>query len=176
MGWYYANNDVQSARYYLGTRGKKHLLCLGMSPGVSTPASIDDSILNVEQMAFTNGFDSWIMMNVYPRRMEKQANGTGGGWDRDLHRENLKHIRDILAEIREKEEHPVIWAAWGSYIKEQDHYMACLEEIVALAKEYESRWITFTEVPDGEHPEHCLDSVPAGEQRPFDIDRYLARQ
>ena len=62
-----------------------------------------------------NGFDSFIMFNVYaqrstdPNKMDKEINPR-------LHKENMQAFQWILENSVEK---PVIWAAWGTNIEKE---------------------------------------------------------
>ena len=114
--WLYAPNFYSEYRYILGTRGKKPLICIGINPSTAEPDNLDNTLKSVERIALGNGFDSFIMFNVYAQRatdpdaMEKTCNPL-------LHRENLEAFRYVLS-ISEK---PAVWAAWG-----RDHRKAGL--------------------------------------------------
>ena len=86
--WLYAPNFYSEYRYILGTRGKNPLICVGINPSTARPDALDNTLKSVERIALGNGFDSFIMFNVYAQRatspddMEKNCNPA-------LHRENL---------------------------------------------------------------------------------------
>ena len=110
--WLYAPNFYSEYRYILGTRGKNPLICIGINPSTAKPDALDNTLKSVERIALGNGFDSFIMFNVYAQRatspddMEKVCN-------QQLHQENLKAFRYVLS-LSEK---PAIWAAWGAIIE-----------------------------------------------------------
>ena len=66
--WLYAPNFYSEYRYILGTRGQKPLICIGINPSTARPGDLDPTLKSVERLANANGFDSWIMFNVYPQR------------------------------------------------------------------------------------------------------------
>ena len=105
--WLYVPNFYSEYRYILGTRGKNPLICIGINPSTAKPDDLDNTLKSVERIALHNGFDSFIMFNVYAQRatdpdaMEKQCNGL-------LHKENMEAFRYVLS-ISEK---PAVWAAW----------------------------------------------------------------
>ena len=109
--WLYAPNFYSEYRYILGTRGRNPLICIGINPSTARPDALDNTLKSVERIALGNGFDSFIMFNVYAQRatspddMEKNCN-------MQLHKENLEAFRYVLS-ISEK---PAIWAAWGAII------------------------------------------------------------
>ena len=87
--WIYAPNFYSEYRYILGTRGKKPLICIGINPSTARPDDLDNTLKSVERIAHANGFDSFLMFNVYAQRatdpdsMERSCNML-------LHRENMK--------------------------------------------------------------------------------------
>ena len=98
--WLYAPNFYSEYRYILGTRGKNPLICIGINPSTAEPDNLDNTLKSVERIAHGNGFDSFIMFNVYAQRatspddMEKVCNPL-------LHKENLEAFRHVLS-ISEK--------------------------------------------------------------------------
>ena len=66
--WLYAPNFYSEYRYILGTKGKNPLICIGINPSTAEPDNLDNTLKSVERIAHGNGFDSFIMFNVYARR------------------------------------------------------------------------------------------------------------
>ena len=66
--WIYAPDFYSEYRYILGTRGKKPLICIGINPSTARPDALDNTLKSVERIALGNGFDSFIMFNVYAQR------------------------------------------------------------------------------------------------------------
>ena len=66
--WYYEPHAYQPYRYVLGRVGKHPLVCIGINPSTAQPGALDPTLKSVERLANANGFDSWIMFNVYPQR------------------------------------------------------------------------------------------------------------
>ena len=66
--WLYAPNFYSEYRYILGTRGKNPLICIGINPSTAQPGDLDNTLKSVERIAIGNGFDSFIMFNVYAQR------------------------------------------------------------------------------------------------------------
>ena len=87
--WLFVPNEYTEYRYILGTRGKKPLICIGINPSTARPGDLDPTLKSVERVAKANGFDSFIMFNVYAQRatspddMEPECNP-------ELHRENMR--------------------------------------------------------------------------------------
>ena len=169
--WLYAPNFYSEYRYILGTRGKNPLICIGINPSTAQPGALDNTLKSVERIAFGNGFDSFIMFNVYAQRatkpddMEKQCNLS-------LHRENMEAFRYVLS-ISEK---PVVWAAWGAIIEKRGYLSACVRDMVAIGQEYGASWQCAGAISKKGHPHHPLYLRKDEKLRPFDVEGYLNSQ
>lgn len=167
--WLYAPNFYSEYRYILGTRGKNPLICIGINPSTAAPDSLDNTLKSVERIALGNGFDSFIMFNVYAQRatnpdaMEKTCNPR-------LHAENLAAFRYVLS-ISQK---PAVWAAWGAIIEKRDYLADCLRDMVEAGQEYGANWYCAGAVTKKGHPHHPLYLRKAEKIKPFDVAAYLA--
>ena len=166
--WLYAPNFYSEYRYILGTRGKNPLICIGINPSTAEPDNLDNTLKSVQRIAHGNGFDSFIMFNVYAQRatdpdaMERQCNPA-------LHRENLKAFRYVLS-ISEK---PTVWAAWGAIIEKRGYLSDCVRDMVAVGQEYGANWCCAGAISKKGHPHHPLYLRKDEKIKPFDIEEYL---
>ena len=166
--WIYAPNFYSEYRYILGTRGKKPLICIGINPSTAEPGNLDNTLKSVERIALGNGFDSFIMFNVYAQRatdpdtMEKKCNLR-------LHKENLEAFRYVLS-ISEK---PAVWAAWGAIIEKRDYLADCVRDMLLLGEEYGASWYCAGAITKKGHPHHPLYLRKDEKIRPFDVKHYL---
>ena len=166
--WLYAPNFYSEYRYILGTRGEHPLICIGINPSTAQPGDLDNTLKSVERIALGNGFDSFIMFNVYAQRatdpdaMEKTCN-------MQLHCENLEAFRYVLS-ISQK---PAVWAAWGTIIEKRDYLPVCLRDMLEVGKEYGAVWYCAGRVSKKGHPHHPLYLRKDEKIRPFDVDGYL---
>lgn len=166
--WLYAPNFYSEYRYILGTRGKKPLICIGINPSTAAPDDLDNTLKSVERIALGNGFDSFIMFNVYAQRatdpdaMEKLCNER-------LHRENMEAFRYVLS-ISEK---PAIWAAWGAIIEKRAYLAACVQDMVRIGQSYGASWYCAGAITKKGHPHHPLYLRKDEKLKPFDIEGYL---
>ena len=58
-----------------GAGGRRPLVCIGINPSTAQPGALDPTLKSVERLANANGFDSWIMFNVYPSGPPTQRHG-----------------------------------------------------------------------------------------------------
>ena len=89
--WYYEPHTYQPYRYVLGRVGRHPLVCIGINPSTAQPGALDPTLKSVERLAAANGFDSWIMFNVYPQRAT-DPNDMDRVPDRALCDENLRWL------------------------------------------------------------------------------------
>ena len=115
--WIYVPDFYTDYRYILGTVGNNPLIAIGINPSTAEPEKMDNTMKSVERIAMGNGFDSFIMFNVYaqratdPNQMNKEINPM-------LHKENMQAFQWILENSGKK---PIIWAAWGTNIERRKY-------------------------------------------------------
>ena len=166
--WLYAPNFYSEYRYILGTRGKNPLICVGINPSTAKPDALDNTLKSVQRIADGNGFDSFLMFNVYAQRatrpddMEKQCNLR-------LHEENMKAFRHLLS-IGEK---PAVWAAWGAIIEKRKYLPQCVADMLAISREYDAEWCCAGPISKKGHPHHPLYLRKDEKLKPFDTESYL---
>ena len=166
--WLYAPNFYSEYRYLLGTRGKNPLICIGINPSTAKPDALDNTLKSVERIALGNGFDSFLMFNVYAQRatspddMEKVYNPA-------LHKENLTAFRYILS-ISDK---PAVWAAWGAIIEKRNYLPDCVRDLVHAGEEFGACWYCAGAITKKGHPHHPLYLRKDEKLKPFDVKSYL---
>ena len=166
--WLYAPPFYSEYRYILGTRGKNPLICIGINPSTAEPENLDNTLKSVERIALGNGFDSFIMFNVYAQRatnpdtMERSCN-------LQLHKENLDAFRYVLS-ISER---PAIWAAWGTIIEKRKYLPACVRDMLEIGEEYGATWYCAGAITKKGHPHHPLYLRKDEKIKPFDVSTYL---
>ena len=168
--WLYIPDFYSEYRYILGTKGKKPLICIGINPSTAAPDDLDNTLKSVERIAHGNGFDSFIMFNVYAQRatrpddMEKELNPL-------LHEENMKAFAYILSL---SEEAPAVWAAWGTIIEKRDYLRSCVLDMIAIGKEYGAKWFTAGARSKAKgHPHHPLYLRKDAQLEDFEVEAYL---
>jgi hypothetical protein len=129
--WIYKTNSDNTARFVLGIDGKNPLVCFGINPSTACPDCPDKTLQRVEKYAYHNGFDGWIMLNIYPQRTTKTKN-LDKKCNYNLHDENMKWIQKIL--MRKQ---LYIWAAWGNAISSRLYLShTCFNDIKTIIDKY----------------------------------------
>ena len=166
--WLYAPNFYSEYRYILGTRGKNPLICIGINPSTAQPGDLDNTLKSVQRIAHGNGFDSFIMFNVYAQRAtDPDAMEASCNWA--LHKENLEAFRYVLS----IGENPTVWAAWGTIIEKRPYLKDCLKDMISAGEEYGARWVCAGKCSKKGHPHHPLYLRKDEMIRPFPVTAYL---
>ena len=166
--WIYVPNHYGEYRYILGTRGQHPLICVGINPSTAAPDDLDNTLKSVERVALHNGFDSFLMFNVYAQRatdpdtMERICNPV-------LHRENMEAFRYILSLSKA----PAVWAAWGAIIEKRAYLPQCVRDMLEIGRQYGARWYCAGAVTKKGHPHHPLYLRKDEKLKPFDVESYL---
>lgn len=100
-------------RYLLAKKGKYNLLVVGLNPSTADAEKLDPTTRNIDAIAGNNGYDGWVLVNLYPLRRSKPADlelieNTEIFWY------NLHLIKYLLDrdQFRIKD----AWLAWGDEI------------------------------------------------------------
>lgn len=168
--WLYVPDFYSEYRYILGTKGENPLICIGINPSTAAPDDLDNTLKSVERIALNNGYDSFIMFNVYAQRatnpddMERVFNPV-------LHSENMKAFEYVL---RLGADRPSIWAAWGNIIEKRDYLSECVLTMTEIGKRYNAQWFTAGKISAKGHPHHPLYLKKDSLLDSFDVDKYCS--
>lgn len=169
--WIYVPNTYSEYRYILGTRGKNPLICIGINPSTARPDCLDNTLKSVQRVASFNGFDSFIMFNVYAQR-STDPDMMDLTFNKKLHRENMKAFEYILSSYDEGFS-PTVWAAWGTIIEKRAFLFECLNDMVSLGNKYGAKWVSIGKKSKKGHPHHPLYLKNGLYTDSFDIENYL---
>lgn len=169
--WLYIPDFYSEYRYILGTAGKNPLITIGINPSTAEPDNLDNTLKSVERIALGNGYDSFIMFNVYAQRatnpdhMDREFNEA-------LHLENMKAFRWVLERSGEA---PSVWAAWGTIVEKREYLKRCLSDMVEIGNEFSARWFMTGKPSVKGHPHHPLYLKKDSRVEPFDMAAYLEK-
>ena len=169
--WLYVPDFYTEYRYILGTRGENPLICIGINPSTAEPDNLDPTLKSVRRIADGNGYDSFIMFNVYAQRatrpddMDRELNA-------ELHRANMAAFRYVLEHVG-ADHRPAVWAAWGTIIEKRPYLPLCVREMAAIGEEYGARWLCAGKCSNRGHPHHPLYLRKDEPVRDFDLTAYL---
>ena len=168
--WLYVPNYYSEYRYILGTRGKKPLICVGINPSTAAPDALDNTLKSVERIALHNGYDSFIMFNVYAQRATN-PDDMEQTYNMRLHQENMKAFAYALS--LDREHTPAVWAAWGTIIEKRDYLPSCVRDMIEAGNDFGAGWYSAGKRSKKGHPHHPLYLKKDSPLEPFDVSAYL---
>jgi len=166
--WIYVPNTYLSYRYLLGTRGVNPLVCIGINPSTAEPDNLDNTLKSVQRIAKGNGFDSFIMINVYPERATN-PDDMSTCLIKQIHEENLKAFKYVL----EHSKNPTIWAGWGTIVEKRGYLKDCLKSMYDISLAFNASWVHAGAISKKGHPHHPLYLRKDSIIESFDINTYI---
>lgn len=137
--------DKINCRYALGKSGKNMILCIGLNPSTATDKKTDNTFSRIEKIAENNGYDGFVVLNLYPVRGTKPKNVK---FDEKFLPENIAMLKKHLDKYPDAQ----IWCAWGNNVTRRG-FKTCFKEIKGLI---EGRDCVCTSITNKEHPVHPL--------------------
>jgi hypothetical protein len=169
--WLYVPNAYTEYRYILGTKGENPLICIGINPSTAKPDDLDNTLKSVEKTARHNGYDSFIMFNVYAQRATNPKD-MDSAVNEFLHSENMRAFRYVL-EMYGEGRKPSVWAAWGTIVEMRSYLKDCLREMVDISYKYGATWYSSGAISKKGHPHHPLYLRKDSGLDAFDMESYL---
>jgi hypothetical protein len=161
-----AHNDLW--RFTLGKAGRRKLITVGLNPSTATKEKFDTTVSKVEEVANRNGFDGFVMLNLYPvRATDFRALPTEV--TAEAFEENLKNIQAVVASTPQ----PVIWAAWGESILTREFFVATAKDLFARLHKHGTSWQHFGSLTASGHPRHPSRLQYAWVFSPLDTKSYV---
>ena len=167
MCWIFKNRADDAYRYVLGTEGSKTLFCVGVNPSTAKPGCLDATMRKVKSISEYNGFDSFIMLNLYPQR-SSDFEGLSKCEERDESLENLRQIEDVISDRKKI----VVWLAFGDLIYGRKYLAGCFKDIYGTMAKTEVKWLAAGVNKSGA-PKHPLYQKNDTVLVPFDAKEYI---
>ena len=149
--WLYVPNKYDEYRYILGTRGQNPLIVIGANPSTASPERLDPTLRSAERIAAYNGYDSFLMLNVYPQRatdpklVEKEGNEF-------LMHENVRALEYSLSLSPTKN----VWCAWGNVIEGRPYMKKGARDEIAAGEKLGANWLCAGPPLKSGNPHHPL--------------------
>jgi len=165
----YTTNADNTCRFTLGKQGVRTLLVIGLNPSVATNEKADTTITKVGKVAEQNGYDGFVMLNLYPVR-STDYRLLPQLVDRHAYKENINAIGQIV----KAQTSPAIWAAWGQGITNKSYFARSCSELVADLAQHHVKWLQFGQLTAEGHPRHPSRIHYNWEFQPFNAAKYVA--
>ena len=127
-------------------------------------------MLSVKRIANYNGYDGFLMLNIYPQRatdpkdLHKRIN-------KEWHRQNLQEIKEAI----QRYDIDTLWLAYGDLIEHRKYFKPCLEDIFELLHPFNLNYKIAGKLTAKDHPRHPLYQSAKSELKYFDLNAYLEK-
>lgn len=156
---YLASEDrFESSRYYIKTKGEKSIICIGLNPSTADMERSDLTINRIEEFAKQNGYDSIIMLNLYPLR-ESNPSKLPIAKDPIIYAKNIAKIKEVIAESTDKK----VLIATGEDILERTYFLDAIDKLIEFGDEHNVKW-------------YCVGTTAAGLPKHPSRARYISFQ
>lgn len=148
-------------------KGRKRFFCFGINPSTATPDKLDPTVRKVQSIAKHNGYDSFMMLNVYPKRdtnfenLEETINDAA-------HLKNVDIIKEIISAYSALD----IWVAFGDHIYDRKYLSVCFKDIYSKLPQKNIRWFA-TSVNKSGAPKHPLYQKNTAKLVDFNMTDYI---
>lgn len=138
-------------RYALIQEGKRTLFVVGLNPSTADAAKPDSTMQFVLRIAEYNGYDGFIMINLYPLRATCPKD-LPKEYDEQLHRSNLSNIEKLLEGRNDVD----IWLAYGDNVTSRKYLIHCLNDIIKVFEPHNPKWYYIDTLTKKGMPKHPL--------------------
>jgi len=161
------SGDEATVRFVLRKEGAKPLVVIGINPSTANESKPDRTMSRVMGFAEGNGFDSFIMLNLYPQRTPRPAE-LHQTHDEDLHHRNIEEIKSVLTGFNS----PSVLLTFGDNIGCRSYLRDCLKDIVEVISPLNPQWLHAGSLTKSSNPRHPL-YVPYCTFEKFDINSLI---
>lgn len=164
----YLRNPKNTERYALGQTGTRMLCAVGLNPSTADDQKPDQTLSKLMGFAARNGFDGFLMLNLYPQRtpypqkLHKHAQKT-------LLEHNFEHIQTVLKEVKKG----AFLAAWGGDIQLRPYLAKSLAALHPLSTARDLPWLRIGDFTKAGHPRHPSRAAYRLGLEPFNVEAYL---
>lgn len=166
----YETDKDNKCRYALGSTGNKTLYTIGLNPSTADDRKPDQTISKVLGFASRNGFDSFLMLNLYPQRSVLPKNLHKRRLAK-LHEENVYFINKLI-----QQPNSGILAAWGVEINVRYYLLSCLLDISKSLEDKTPKWMKIGNLTKSGHPRHPSRAAYDLGLTDFDVEEYTRQQ
>jgi hypothetical protein len=146
------------------------LIGIGLNPSTADDQKPDQTISRMLGFAERNGFDGFIMFNLYPKRTP-YPDRLPKRIDRSLAEENHRRIEQQLQNYPNAK----LLAAWGSIIEVRPYLKRELTVIKSISDQFDLDWLQIGSPTLSGHPRHPSRAAYSMGLNEFDIEAYLKK-
>ena len=155
-------------RYALVQEGHRTLFVIGLNPSTANAENPDKTMQAVMRFAEYNGYDGFVMCNLYPLRATNPKE-LPSEIDMDLHRRNLNEISMLLKGKACVD----VWLAFGANAMTRYYLMDSFQEIIELFEKHNANLFYIDKTTKNGCPPHPL-YKKTGVFKKFSLDAIIA--
>lgn len=138
-------------RFALVQEGHRTLFVIGLNPSTADKSKSDRTMQATMRIAQYNGYDGFIMFNLYPLRATNPKD-LPKEFDKELHERNLAEIDILLQNLQNVD----VWLAFGAYANNRKYLLQCFKDIVKVFEQHNAHWYYINELTKSGFPPHPL--------------------
>ena len=160
--------NANEFRFSLTKEGDRKLVVFGVNPSTANEQIADLTITKVMGFAERNGFDGFIMLNLYPQHctnpesLDKEI-------DEELQRKNLEVIRLSVGDMKES----IILLGFGDTINLRPYLKRRPKEIIDMLAPNNPQWKNVGTLTKNGNPRH-LSRVGYTSLSDFNMQEYIS--
>ncbi|MFB6349179.1 DUF1643 domain-containing protein [Moraxella sp. ZJ142] len=149
----YKTDELNHHRFALGSVSKKTLFVFGINPSTADDKQPDPTIKKVMGFAEQNGYDSFVMFNLYPQRATN-PNDLSDESDKDIVSKNIAIVEEIITSQKQAD----ILLAWGGLFYARKYLQECMQQIYETlsASQTQIKWLRIGDMLKCGQPRHPL--------------------
>ena len=163
----YRCDEYDTSRFILGKNGTRIIFSIGLNPSTADKENSDVTVAKVEKVALRNGYNGFVMANLYPLR-RTNPHELPKEYDKYLFYKNLRLIKKLAC----AESEPIFWAAWGGDITLRPYLIDAFIRLKGIAESINGRWVNYGELRKDGHPRHPSRLSYNWKFRDFDVRAY----
>ena len=164
--WIY-DHDEPFTRYSLGQQGDNPLICFGVNPSTAKPNDLDPTVASVARFARDQGYDGWLMFNLYPQRATN-PDKMHKHFQKKIHDKNITAIEEQISGLQAD-----VWCAWGTLIEKRSYLSRCLTDIYKVLMKSKCNYFSRGRISKAGHPHHPLYLKKTAPPEAFDLKNYI---
>ena len=165
----YSSDENDTWRYVLGTVGVRSLFVVGLNPHKATQTESDRTVAKAEQLALDSGYDSFVMLNLYPVRSRTVA-------DLPVQPKTtaVARNREAMLTLLRKYVAPHILLAWGDDLQKRMYLREAASHLITQAQPLCPSWHCLGPLTKRGNPRHLSRASNSWNLGAFDAESYIS--
>lgn len=156
-------SEYTNVRFSLIKEGKNMLIVIGYNPSTADSNKKDPTMGAVVYHAGNNGYDGFVMLNLYPLRSTKPSE-LPKEMDESIHLQNMEYIKSIFSKYPKAD----VLVAYGNLVSKRKYTKLIAKEILQILKDEHRNTLCLYRLKTG-NPKHPLMAPGNIKFQPFEI-------